>query len=93
MRGDIKPTATFPENGDNNITKLVYENGKVWINNSQYFDNVSELAWNSFIGGYQPAQKWLKDRKGRTITFDDINHYGKIITILNETSCIVKEIG
>ena len=93
MHGNIKPTATFPENGSNIITKFTYNDGKVWINDSQYFDNVSELAWNFYIGGYQPAQKWIKDRKGRTLTFDDINHYGKIITVLNETDRIMKEIG
>ena len=93
MHGNIKPTATFPENGSNIITKFTYNDGKVWINDSQYFDNVSELAWSFYIGGYQPAQKWIKDRKGRTLTFDDINHYGKIITVLNETDRIMKEIG
>jgi hypothetical protein len=54
---------------------------------------VSELAWNFYIGGYQPAQKWLKDRKGRELSFADIEHYGKIIAILNETDRIMKEIG
>lgn len=93
MEGNIRPTATFPNIGDNIITKHTFDNNKVWINDSQYFDNVSELAWNFYIGGYQPAQKWLKDRKGRTLTFDDINHYGKIITVLNETDRIMKEIG
>ena len=46
--------------------------GKVYINETQYFDNVPEIAWNFYIGGYQPVQKWLKDRKGRVLEFDDI---------------------
>lgn len=93
MHGNIKPSATFPESGDNIITKLAYNDEKVWINSTQYFDNVSELAWNFYIGGYQPAQKWLKDRKGQALMFDDINHYSKIITILNKTDYIMKKIG
>lgn len=79
--------------GDNTVTELRYEsvdtskqsNGRVYINKEQYFDNVPELAWIFYIGGYQPAQKWLKDRKGRTLSFDDISHYQKIIGILLET--------
>ena len=66
--------------------------GKVYINDTQYFDNVPEVAWNFFIGGYQPAQKWLKDRKERTLQFDDILHYQKIIVALKETDRLMKEI-
>ena len=51
-----------------------------------------EIAWNFYIGGYQPAQKWLKDRRGRSLSFDDITHYQKIIKILVETDRIMKEI-
>jgi very-short-patch-repair endonuclease len=66
--------------------------GKVYINETQYFDNVPEVAWNFYIGGYQPAQKWLKDRKERTLDFDDILHYQKIIVALTETDRLMKEI-
>ncbi|MFE3871455.1 type ISP restriction/modification enzyme [Flavobacterium sp. ZS1P70] len=66
--------------------------GMVWINETQYFDNVPEVAWNFYIGGYQPAQKWLKDRKERKLEFDDIAHYQKIIVALNETDRLMKEI-
>lgn len=66
--------------------------GKVYINETQYFDGVPELAWNFYIGGYQPAQKWLKDRKERTLDFEDILHYQKIILALTETDRIMKEI-
>ena len=45
-----------------------------------------------YIGGYQPAQKWLKDRRGRELTFDDILHYQKIIVALNETNKLMQEI-
>ena len=66
--------------------------GRVYINDTQYFANVPEVAWNFYIGGYQPAQKWLKDRKGRKLEFDDILHYQKIIVALSETDRIMKEI-
>ena len=66
--------------------------GDVFINTTQYFSNVPETAWNFYIGGYQPAQKWLKDRKGRTLSFEDIQHYQKIIVALTETDRLMKEI-
>ena len=66
--------------------------GRVFINPDQYFAGVSETAWNFHIGGYQPAQKWLKDRRGRVLGFDDIRHYQKIIRILEETGRIMGEI-
>ena len=66
--------------------------GRVYINVTQYFANVPRTAWEFYIGGYQPAQKWLKDRKGRTLSFDDISHYGKIISVLTETARLMTEI-
>ena len=83
---------TYPVNGSNEVTKLKYEDGKVWINVDQYFDHVPQVAWQFYIGGYQPAQKWLKDRKGKVLSFDDIQHYQKIIVALNETDRLMKEI-
>ncbi|MBP6183065.1 MAG: N-6 DNA methylase [Leadbetterella sp.] len=66
--------------------------GSVYINDTQYFSNVPEIAWNFYIGGYQPAQKWLKDRKDRKLEFDDILHYQKIIVALSETDRLMKEV-
>ena len=85
-------TVSFPVAGDNIIDKLAFADGKVFINATQYFGGVSDLAWNFFIGGYQPAQKWLKDRKGRALDYQDILHYGHIIYALEQTGCIMKEI-
>lgn len=82
----------YPEDGDNIVTKPKYQDGKVYINDTQYFDSVPETAWNFYIGGYQPAQKWLKDRKERKLEFDDILHYQKIIVALSETDRLMKEI-
>ena len=49
-------------------------------------------SWTFFIGGYQPAQKWLKDRKGRGLSYDAVKHYQKIIKILAETDRIMATI-
>ena len=83
----------YPIDGDNVVVKPKYENGKVYINDTQYFDNVPQVAWDFYIGGYQPAQKWLKDRKDRKLEFDDILHYQKIIVAFTETDRLMKEIG
>ncbi len=82
----------FPVAGSNVVEKVSFSDGRVHINAEQYFSGVSELAWYFFIGGYQPAQKWLKDRKGRTLEYEDILHYGHIIYALQETDRIMKEI-
>jgi len=82
----------YPIDGNNEVSRPKYEAGKVFINETQYFDNVPEVVWNFFIGGYQPAQKWLKDRKERKLEFDDILHYQKIIVALLETDRLMKEI-
>jgi predicted helicase len=94
---------SYPETGDNIITRSLTKNsigyepitdtlGKVWINDIQYFNNVPLVAWEFYIGGYQPAQKWLKDRKGRELSFEDILHYQKIIVALFQTHRIMQEI-
>jgi len=82
----------YPIEGDNIITKLKRQNNKVYINKTQYFDNVPEIAWQFYIGGYQPAQKWLKDRKEKELSYEDIRHYQKIIVALTETDRLMKEI-
>lgn len=87
-----KLITTYPVNGNNKVAKIMFESGKVWINDSQYFDKVPQIAWEFYIGGYQPSQKWLKDRKSRELNFEDILHYQKIIVALTETDRIMKEI-
>ncbi len=64
--------------------------GKVWINDTQYFDKVPKSTWEFYIGGYQPAQKWLKDRVGRTLSYDDIVHYQRMILAMNKTKEIMQ---
>jgi predicted helicase len=77
--------AGFPIPGTNEVEAVKYKEGKVYINKTQYFDGIPLETWEYYIGGYQPAEKWLKDRKGRVLSFDDIEHYQKIITVLKMT--------
>ncbi len=94
---------SYPINGDNTITTKIAKKdwelfdeekqlGRIWINEEQYFDNIPLTAWEFYIGGYQPAQKWLKDRKERQLSFEDLLHYQKIIVALAETDRLMKEI-
>ncbi|WP_314339150.1 type ISP restriction/modification enzyme [Capnocytophaga leadbetteri] len=61
----------------------------IYINDTQYFADVPLKAWEAYIGGYQPAQKWLKDRKGQTLTYNDIIHYQQMIVALQKTQEII----
>ena len=84
---------TYPVVGNDNIEKIEYKDGSVYINSHQYFGKVPEVAWSFWIGGYKPAQKWLKDRKGRILTSDDIEHYQKMIVALVETDKIMTKMS
>lgn len=95
--------SAYPVAGSNAVTHKINANawelydkdnqlGRVWINKDQYFEGIPLKVWKFYIGGYQPAQKWLKDRSGRTLSFDDILHYQKIIAALHETDHIMQEI-
>ena len=61
------------------------ETRRVFINKTQYFEDVPPEVWNFHVGGYQVCEKWLKDRKGRALTFDDIQQYQHIVVALAET--------
>jgi len=74
------------------ITNPAKQLGRIWINDTQYFDKIPLVAWEFYIGGYQPAHKWLKDRRGRKLSFEDILHYQKIVVALAETDRLMKEI-
>ena len=82
----------FPVGGDCRIEKVKYSNGRVYINKEQYFDDVPLSVWESKIGNYQPAQAWLKARRGRTLIAQDIQHYSYIITALDKTAAIIEKI-
>lgn len=65
---------------------------KLWLNSEQYIDKIPLVAWEFYIGGYQPAQKWLKDRVGRELKEEDYEHYNKIIVALTKTHEIMQRI-
>ena len=87
-----KTGITFPVAGTLQVDCYRWEQNRVYINSDQYFEGVPESAWNFFIGGYQPAQKWLKDRKGMTLGFEDVKHYQRIIYVLQQTERLMQEI-
>ncbi len=95
------PQANYPQTGGNLVTrtgKSAYKPptseapGRVLVNDSQYFDNVPPEVWGFHVGGYQVCEKWLKDRKGRTLSYDDIEHYRKITEALRQTLRLMEEI-
>ena len=64
----------FEETGDGQ--------GRVWINDEQYFDHVPVQTWQMIVAGYQPLDRWLKDRKGKKLSSDEIDHYQRMIVAL-----------
>ena len=88
-----EPTARFPVPGDNVVDAVRWDNDRVYINPTQYFDNVPLAAWEQAIGGYHPAEKWLKDRKGRALSPDDLRHYQRIILALAKTRVVMYGLG
>jgi len=63
-----------------------------YINGTQYFEGIAPEVWRFQIGGYQVLDKWLKNRKGRKLSFDDILYYQKIVVALKETLNLMKDI-
>jgi len=88
------PIARFQGNGDNKVEKPRYDDkaGYVYINKTQYFEGITQHVWSYQIGGYQVCDKWLKDRKGRILSLDEIQTYCKIVTAIQKTIEIQKSI-
>ena len=86
----------FDEEGDREVArgypKYTQKGGRVHINKTQYFGGVPADIWDFHIGGYQVLHKWLKDRRGRKLAYDDLMHYQKIVVALAETKRIMSEI-
>ncbi len=89
----------YPEPGNNLVEKVEYTQprdipaqGRAWINKTQYFDGVPPEVWEFHIGGYQVCEKWLKDRKGRVLTYDERKHYQRIVASLAETITLMEQI-
>jgi len=87
-----KTEINFSPKGSDKVEKPKYEDEKVWINKEQYFNNVPEKVWQYQVGGYQVCEKWLKDRKERTLTLEEIQTYCKIVTALSKTIELQNEI-
>ena len=84
----------FDVSGSNIVEKVIY-NGtakRAYINKEQYFEGVPPEVWDFHIGGYQVCQKWLKDRKGRKLSDDELTHYQKVVVALKETIRLMEEI-
>jgi hypothetical protein len=90
-----QPLARFEGEGDNKLGKPRYgaESRRVYINAGRYFEGVAPEVWEYRIGGYQVCEKWLKDRKGRRLSLDDIKHYCRVVTALAGTIDVQREIG
>jgi len=96
---DLAPITTYPVPGDNRVEKLRYtepgqgaDQGRVWINATQYFEGVPPEVWEFRVGGYQVCAKWLKDRKGRQLSYADLTHYQYVVVALAETIALMREI-
>jgi len=91
----LRPLGLGKHVGNNlELERVTYTNGTIWLDKKQTcgFAGVPEAVWNFHIGGYQVCEKWLKDRKGRRLSADDIAHYQKIVVALSETIRLMKEI-
>lgn len=90
----VKPSPTFLGRQNREIDSVSWSDDTVWVDEgrSTGFRGVSAEVWNFHIGGYQVCEKWLKDRRGRALSKDDIAHYQKIVVALAETIGLMPEI-
>ena len=81
------PIAKFQGDGDNTVKKVVCheEEARVYINKTQYFEGIKSDVWEYLIGGYEVLSKWLKYRKGRKLSLEDIKHFCRVATALQNT--------
>ena len=91
---DIKGEAALIISNKLNKNDTIIENGMVTLNINKEVSiiNIPLIAWEFYIGGYQPAQKWLKDREGRELNRNDLKHYNKIINALFKTNQLMQEV-
>jgi len=92
------PVASYPISGDNRVDKPHYKPptdeaaGRIYANKTQYFDDIPPEVWDFHIGGYQVCEKWLKDRKGRILTYDEIETYRNITEAIRQTIRVMSAI-
>jgi predicted helicase len=83
----------FPETGTNRVESTSCDpQGRAWINRQQYFAGVPKRVWEFKIGGYQVCRQWLKDRKGRELTWSDIQHFQRVVVAVNQTTRLIAEV-
>ena len=92
MKKQLPSTIKYEVSGSNNVESIKYSDGKLYINNLQYFDNIPDCVWEFHIGGYQVLDKWLKSRKKRELSVQEILHFIQIVEVLKETIRIMNEI-
>ena len=98
MEKQGKKMTGYPIAGDSTVEAVSYTEpqdntkGRVWINTTQYFEGIPKEVWDFHVGGYQVCNKWLKDRKGRKLTYDDLTHYQQIVSALSETIKLMETI-
>jgi hypothetical protein len=92
MKKQFPPMIKYEIAGSNTVDSVKYNDGKLYINKTQYFDNIPENVWNFHIGGYQVLDKWLKSRKKRELSVQEILHFIQIVEVLKETIRIIDEI-
>ncbi len=85
--------------GNNQVERIEYRaaseepvQGQVYINATQYFDGVPPDVWEFQVGGYQVCQKWLKDRRGRVLSYEEIRQYQCIVAALAETIALMEQV-
>jgi predicted helicase len=92
MRSVPRQMPSYPVAGSNEVIAVKFKNGQVHVNPLQHFGPVSSAVWEMRIGGYQVAEKWLKDRAKRLLTFDDLDHYRRVLGALHETLKLQEEL-
>lgn len=92
LETDTHSGASYPEGGNNEVEKVEFEDDKIYLNNSQYFDGISEDVWKFSVGGYQVLKYWLKKRKGTSLSSDEIQEYLQIIGSIEKTLLIMEQI-
>src|SRR5438132_4277692 len=89
-----KPVVSFPVSGSNEVDAIRFsgKERRVWVNKSQYFDDVGEAAWSFQIGGYDVCHKWLSDRKATRLSYKEVAHFQRLVAALQGTIELMAEI-
>ncbi len=99
MTKEAAVRTTYPIHGDDRVERVRYaepgqgeEQGRVWINRSQYFEGIPSDVWHFRVGGYQVCNKWLKERRRRTLSYEDLSHFHQMVAAIAETISLMQRI-